>query len=627
MARMRDVRLRPRAGQSVQPDATGSLGNRDDLAASQGMVDRGGLSAATRLPLTALAGTGVERVLRAVLRRAPLLVPVLLAFAMLAMAMPGFMTLPPIDRDEASFAQSSRQMAETGDIVDIRLGEAPRHKKPVGIYWLQAGTVRLAELVAPRTSAPTAAGPADHIATYRTVSLVAAMLAVLLTSQIGAVLAGGPSPATGLGIGAMAGVLLGSSVLLGAEARLAKTDAALLVTVLAMMLPLARAWMGRPPGRVAAFGFWAALGASLLIKGPIGLMTVGLAVAALALVRRDIRWLSGFRPLVGLAVVAVIVLPWYAAITVRTGWAFWQASLGRDLIGKVAEGQESHGAPPGTYLALVWLTFAPGAAVLALGLPALWRGRRDARLAPALAFCLAWALPTWIVFEAVATKLVHYVLPAYPALAILAAIGWQATPDPLASLARRVVAAVLLVVPVAVAVAVAALSLRYGGPIPVFAILGIAGMILSALAFWAWARAGRRWAAAAAVLPMGFCLSLAVYPTLARVPAIWPSAAMGRAVAEFGLCAAPEAIVTGYAEPSALFTLGGGALAPSPEAAADRAAAAPCAIVFVADGAARNFAARAAELGLKLADRGWIEGTNIGSGKRVRIAVLGKAPE
>ena len=45
---------------------------------------------------------------------------------------------------EARFAQASKQMLETGDIIDIRLQDKPRYKKPAGIYWLQAAAVTVA---------------------------------------------------------------------------------------------------------------------------------------------------------------------------------------------------------------------------------------------------------------------------------------------------------------------------------------------------------------------------------------------------------------------------------------------------------------------------------------------------
>ena len=59
----------------------------------------------------------------------------------LLLFLPGFFNIPPIDRDEARFAQATKQMVETDDFVDIRFQDEVRYKKPVGIYWLQAAAV------------------------------------------------------------------------------------------------------------------------------------------------------------------------------------------------------------------------------------------------------------------------------------------------------------------------------------------------------------------------------------------------------------------------------------------------------------------------------------------------------
>src|SRR3974377_572078 len=62
----------------------------------------------------------------------------------LLLFLPGFFNIPPIDRDEARFAQATRQMVESGDFVDIRFQDEVRYKKPVGIYWMQAAAVKSA---------------------------------------------------------------------------------------------------------------------------------------------------------------------------------------------------------------------------------------------------------------------------------------------------------------------------------------------------------------------------------------------------------------------------------------------------------------------------------------------------
>src|ERR1700754_1802468 len=88
----------------------------------------------------------------------------------LALWTPGVLHLPPLDRDESRFAQSSRQMLESGNFIDIRFGHVPRYKKPVGIYWLQTAATKIAGM-----------GQDHRIWTYRLPSLLGAIAAAWLT--------------------------------------------------------------------------------------------------------------------------------------------------------------------------------------------------------------------------------------------------------------------------------------------------------------------------------------------------------------------------------------------------------------------------------------------------------------
>ena len=58
-------------------------------------------------------------------------------------SLPGFFVIPPVDRDESRYAQASRQMMETGDLVEIRFQDEARNKKPAGIYWMQVASASL----------------------------------------------------------------------------------------------------------------------------------------------------------------------------------------------------------------------------------------------------------------------------------------------------------------------------------------------------------------------------------------------------------------------------------------------------------------------------------------------------
>src|SRR5437868_3110421 len=222
----------------------------------------------------------------------------------LVLFLPGFFNIPPIDRDEARFAQATKQMVETGDFVDIRFQDDVRYKKPVGIYWLQSAVVQTASKLGLQRAQ-------IRIWLYRVPSLIGAIGAVLMTywtalafvTRRGAVLAG---------------LIMASSVLLGAEARLAKTDAVLLLTVVAAFGAMARVYLSwqrgedpvHPPWTWPAI-FWTALAGGILLKGPPILMFVGLTMVTLAIFDRSAAWLWRLRPVLGLIWMLLLVLPWF----------------------------------------------------------------------------------------------------------------------------------------------------------------------------------------------------------------------------------------------------------------------------------------------------------------------------
>ena len=205
--------------------------------------------------------------------RGLLIVVSLLAF------LPGFFQIPPIDRDEARFAQATKQMLETGDYVDIRFQDEVRYKKPVGIYWLQAAVVKAAEALGmPQARTHHLALP-HSVADRRDRRGAADLLDGARLRLAPRRAAGGPDD--------------GDLLLLGVEARLAKTDAMLLLTCVAAMGAMARVYLAsrRTPDRAVGWTlpaiFWTALAAGMLIKGPLILMFVGLAAMTLSIADRS----------------------------------------------------------------------------------------------------------------------------------------------------------------------------------------------------------------------------------------------------------------------------------------------------------------------------------------------------
>ena len=499
---------------------------------------------------------------------------IVLLIASLVVFGPGFFSLPPMDRDEPRFAQASKQMRESGDLVDIRFQTEARYKKPVGIYWLQALTVAVAESVGVDEAR-------TRIWLYRIPSLIGAVLAVLLAYWAGL-------PFLSRQGALLAALLLAATILLGVEARLAKTDAVITATVVAAMGVLARAYKGRgePSGLPAwqAAAFWSAIGCGILVKGPITPMVPAFAAGVLALRARDARWLLRLRPVLGLLICLVIVGPWLAAILFKTGGAFFAESLGKDMLGKVAAGQEAHGAPPGSYLAMFWITGWPLSPFVLLAAPFLWRARRS----DAVGFFAAWIIPAWLLFELVPTKLPHYVLPLYPALAL--AVGYAVDNQAL-SLARRWRQWVALLVPLIaflVIVAECAIAVVFGArpgwmgialALPVLALCGWSVRLIHHRQIAFLIPAALMLAVTVSMLAFGTLLGGGFFAPFALSPRL--ASARAAATAASPGCQALAPVTAGYREPSLVFltvtdlAMGEGAVA------AAFLAAAPCRIAFV----------------------------------------------
>jgi 4-amino-4-deoxy-L-arabinose transferase-like glycosyltransferase len=533
----------------------------------------------------------------------------LLACCLLAF-LPGFFQIPPVDRDEARFAQATKQMVERGEYVDIRFQDEVRYKKPVGIYWLQAAAVKAGEALGVPEARST-------IWLYRLPSLLGATGAVLLTYWAALAFV---ARRTAL----LAALMMASSVLLGVEARLAKTDATLLMMSVAAMGAMARIYLScrRTPERRIDWRMpallWTAMAGGVLIKGPLILMFIGLTALTLSVADRSLRWIKQLRPVTGFLWMLLLVSPWFIAIIAKTGDSFFTQSLGHDMLDKIASGQEAHGAPPGLYLLLFWVTFWPGSVLAAIATPTIWKARRE----PGARFLLAWLIPSWIVFEAVMTKLPHYVLPLYPAIAILiagivegrglsknrwltpGAAGWFLFP-----------AVIALAIPVGFFMLERDLGL-IAWP------FAAAAVIFGLFAWWLYAVDGAERALLRGVTASVF-VAIAVYAvTFPMLPALFPSALVAAEVRAGG-CAQPRLASTfAYQEPSLVFLLGTDTRFTDGVGAAEFMKGGPCRFALVDPRSERSFVQRANALGLRYALSQRIDGFNISNGKRFAMTVF-----
>ncbi|HWE92687.1 MAG TPA: glycosyltransferase family 39 protein [Tepidisphaeraceae bacterium] len=356
------------------------------------------------------------------------------------------------DRDEPRYAQCSRQMLQGNDWVVPRLYDDLRTAKPPLIYWCQAAAMRLfgREGGAGAFSA--------RLPSSLAVLSTLALLAIVVTRRAGA----DQAFWTVL-------VLAGSGLTIMA-AKICTTDGVLLLFTTIAQLCLFALWRGnRSWGIVLLMAV--ALGLGGLTKGPFILGVVACTAVALGAFRlagkeierrKVIRKARGLEPvllpahgasspaghvpgegrenlasdetsgvnanraplspgrvvaqvLVGIAIIAAIVVPWLYLVQHREpeflGRMFHEAK------GHLEEGREGHHFPPGYHLVVVWGTFMPWSLLLPM---AIGIGIRNRKI-PEVRFALAATVGPWLMVEFLGTKLPHYLLPAFPAMAFLTA--------------------------------------------------------------------------------------------------------------------------------------------------------------------------------------------------------------
>jgi 4-amino-4-deoxy-L-arabinose transferase-like glycosyltransferase len=568
-----------------------------------------GITLPTDASLTAKISERVERVL-GFLTASHLRSCIALLLLSLMLFTPGQFSLQPMDRDEPRFAQASKQMLETGDFVDIRFQDEARHKKPVGIYWLQSVAVMAGEAFGISDAKRT-------IGLYRLPSWLAAITSVLLLywaalaflSRRGAL---------------VASALFGATVLLGVEARLAKTDATLLATCLVGFGVLARLWFAHVSPAVSpaiskkeVVAFWLATAVGILVKGPITPLIVFMPAVALSLRERSGRWLSPLRPWLGLLLVLVIVSPWLIAIAMKSGGSFFADSIGKDMLAKVGEGKERHWGPPGLYITIFWATAWPLAVFMALAFRFSWVERRD----DGVAFLLAWIIPCWIVFEIVQTKLPHYVLPLYPAIAVLSVLAIERDGIPFQWRSAKWASVLAMLVPVLLLIGGIVGFWHLDKTLPFYALpflivsTGVAYLAMRAL------QRAEPMAGASLLLISACVLTVGAYPFgLPELRGINISQRLADSAKSVG-CENPAYLTAGYNEPSLVFltsttiTLGDG------KSAAAHFSTAGCRIAFVESRHEASFKTALETFDFKPALKTRITGVNINSGRNLDIGV------
>jgi 4-amino-4-deoxy-L-arabinose transferase-like glycosyltransferase len=420
--------------------------------------------------------------------------------------------------------------------------------------------------------------------------------------------------------------------MLAAEAHLAKTDAVLVACATASLGALARAWLASredraPVGPVFA-AFWLGMALGILVKGPMVPVFIVLPALILSVHARSARWLLALRPLPGLALTLLLVAPWFVAIAWKSGGAFYAEAVGHDMLGKVGGAAERHWGPPGAYALAFFAIFWPGAAFAAMSLPFAWRARREA----GVAFLIAAVLPAWLIFEAVPTKLPHYVLPLMPWLAILTVLALsRGALDPRLR-GARLTALLMPAIPVALTLGLCLAGWRLDAhtiPWPALPLLA-AACAVAALAWLAFAR-GPAEGAAERALVLGVLAACLLGPGVLglaqlSLPALKVSPRLA-ALRDRMPCANPQVASLGYREPSLVFLIGTNLdLPPDGSAARQFLEGGGCRLLFVEARDRDDFNAAWPVGRGAPAPMAEVEGFNLNTGRRVFVTAYAVIP-
>ena len=310
----------------------------------------------------------------------------------------GINSIPPLDRDESRFSQSSYQMVESNDYINIKFQDEIRAKKPIGIYWLQTFSAKVFGI--------------DNISSYRLPSTVAAFITILTLWFFS-------KKIFGRKVALLITLLFSTNIIFVSEAHIAKTDTVLLSLICLQQYFLFLIIFEK--GKNYKFDYlipllmWLAISAGILIKGPISLIIFLLTTIFYCILRKSISILKRIKPLMGLVIAAITLLPWIINVEQSTDGSFLYKAMQEDFIPKLISGQEGHGAYPGFYILFSTFILWPLACFLPISILFVLQKKSNS----AIQYLLCWIIPYWLIIELVPTKLIHYPLPILPPLIML----------------------------------------------------------------------------------------------------------------------------------------------------------------------------------------------------------------
>jgi 4-amino-4-deoxy-L-arabinose transferase and related glycosyltransferases of PMT family len=339
----------------------------------------------------------IEEPSRAAKQR-PYTLLVLIAFAIIIFSI-GLGGLALVGPDEPRYAEVAREMFATGDYISPRLCGCLWFEKPVLLYWLSAASYHLF-------------GVSEFAARFP--SVVAAILTMLFIYYC-------LKRAVSERVAGAASLAFVTSALVIAYARVATPD--ILLTA-AMSIALFSGYLATTLSGRARTAHWtlcfAAMGVAVLAKGLVGIALVIAILAVYFAAMRQSQFIRWQEALIGVVVLLIIVGTWYVPVTLEHGWSFIEEFFIRHHFQRYTSNQFGHPQPFYFFFVIAIAGIAPWSFFL---IPAASRLKslepRNDRLDALLLFAWIWVAVPLLFFSVSGSKLPGYILPVFPALAVI----------------------------------------------------------------------------------------------------------------------------------------------------------------------------------------------------------------
>ncbi|MBP7088380.1 MAG: glycosyltransferase family 39 protein [Candidatus Omnitrophica bacterium] len=322
-----------------------------------------------------------------------LLIPVIISLSTV-LFFSGNDKLTFFERSEPRFAQTAREMLETGDYVVPRFNSQYHFKKPAFFYWLLTISYRIFGIN--EFSArfwPALFGVANCLLIF----FLAKLLFDKTTAFISALI-----------------FMTSSQVYI--NAKFCTTDNILLFFITAALFSFYFIYQ-KGKSRIAHLIFYASLSLSVLTKGPVGLVIVLFTIFIFIIYSKKKSVVKDLQIVKGLLIFILITFPWLILVYLKTDGLFFKVAIGHEFIERCFKTFQHHSGSPIYYLKVLLIRFFPWICFLPLVLVRILRDRNI--VLPQIKLLLIWAIVPIVLFTFIATKLPHYVLPLYPPMVLL----------------------------------------------------------------------------------------------------------------------------------------------------------------------------------------------------------------